>query len=80
MADESEDLAEDLLTEYAIQLSIQESNTAKPPVSSSYNDRYCKFSMCMRGYAIYLECLEILIYCFIPSLKQFLVWPLCIIV
>ncbi|XP_074757678.1 ankyrin repeat and SOCS box protein 15 isoform X3 [Athene noctua] len=37
--DEREDLDEDL-TEYAIQLSIQESNGAKPPVSSSYNDSF----------------------------------------
>lgn len=44
--DEREDLVEDLLTEYAIQLSIQESNGAKPPVSSTYNDRYCQFQMC----------------------------------
>lgn len=43
--DEGEDLVEDLLTEYAIQLSIQESNGAKPPVSSSYNDRYRQFNM-----------------------------------
>lgn len=43
--DEREDLVEDLLTEYAIQLSIQESNEAKPPVSSGCNDRYCQFNM-----------------------------------
>ncbi|XP_076185929.1 ankyrin repeat and SOCS box protein 15 isoform X2 [Aptenodytes patagonicus] len=40
MMDEREDLVEDLLTEYAIQLSIQESNGAKPPVSSSYHDSF----------------------------------------
>ncbi|KAM6091262.1 ankyrin repeat and SOCS box protein 15 isoform 2-T7 [Theristicus caerulescens] len=40
MMDEREDLVEDLLTEYAVQLSIQESNEAKPPVSSSYNDSF----------------------------------------
>lgn len=44
--DEREDLVEDLLTEYAIQLSIRESNGAKAPTSSSYNDRYSQFNMC----------------------------------
>ncbi|XP_010704624.1 ankyrin repeat and SOCS box protein 15 isoform X4 [Meleagris gallopavo] len=34
MMDESEDVVEDLLTEYAIRLSIQESNAAKPRMSS----------------------------------------------
>jgi len=49
MTDESEDVVEDLITEYAIQLSIQESNAAKPRMSS-FSDRYCKF----RGYAVIL--------------------------
>lgn len=49
MMDESEDVVENLLTEYAIQLSIQESNAAKPRMSS-FSDRYCEF----RGYAIIL--------------------------
>ncbi|XP_071659471.1 ankyrin repeat and SOCS box protein 15 isoform X3 [Patagioenas fasciata] len=40
MMDEREDLVEDLLTEYAIQLSIQESNGAKAPTSSSYHDSF----------------------------------------
>ncbi|NWU96399.1 ASB15 protein, partial [Upupa epops] len=40
MMDDRENLVEDLLTEYAIQLSIQESNEAKPPVSSSCNNSF----------------------------------------
>lgn len=49
MMDESEDVVENLLTDYAIQLSIQESNAAKPRMSS-FSDRYCE----CRGYAIIL--------------------------